>query len=948
MSQIIQVNHQVDRKIVFKVVAGIGDNVHLQPTIAKLLSLGYHNISIFTRPDSIGLYDSIDGVKEFSIDAITTYNAIADGATVIDINQALHADHSIHRSYKYAKHTFDALGIAFDENLGTPILQITDVERQWGKKYKDFDKCLFIQVDSSRETKCLNHDNIIALINSLRKTGWRIYYTANSQLNVRGCGVTWVRGLSIRQMMCLIANMDLVIAPDSSLGLISLALGIRTIMLWGATEPQLYGYNVPNCESYLPGVRCQVCGSNTCPEVICMKAFTSDMLSTYVKSPGIRRDYPQRRIHGTMYTPEAYPIIKKDSELKIACVVPNLFMGGAETQLHYLLKNNYFEFGEICVIQAYYETFAPPSPTMLDKLGSVATVYQNQSPDEIKREDIPDWVSGILMGFKPDIILHHGQTPIADIAHLLRPKPLMLQILHTADDNSRWGIGALEKAHKITDTVITVSEHIKNLYGNRYPCLKWQTILNGVPITNGEPTYRLPDDQFNVGILSRLTIDKGIEHVISSLQYLPNYVRLLIGGGGPKDQEFRQLTYPYGDRVRFYGEVADNYNFLASLDCFVLASNTEGNSMTILEAAMQKIPLVVTPVGAVPELFVNNESAKIIDPTPDAIAQAITELDSDVEQCVSLSNKAYDIVTKSSTDVMMASQYTDIIKQSTAIHRNPETIAVIRYGGAGDVMMTLPMVTHLRKTYPKAKIWYYTQAKHKCLLSSSLVDNVISILNMPDVVNFNIDRPTEYIDYHPFDIVIRCDHGEVWDNHIHICDWYLGLVGGVPGNRDMQLQGISLNSPAKSKTAVLQRYSTNSTRDWGRDSDWKAIEKKLKGYKILYLDGTYKGTPIDYWTSAKLIQKGRLFIGTDSVGLHLAHAVGTLAIGLYPATSPKICGYDDNINIVSDTKCEEYCYLQGGEDFHGVCPPHDHGIKCHEGIKLEQVLTAIDIATRRT
>ncbi len=67
-------------------------------------------------------------------------------------------------------------------------------------------------------------------------------------------------------------------------------------------------------------------------------------------------------------------------------------------------------------------------------------------------------------------------------------------------------------------------------------------------------------------------------------------------------------------------------NMLAALDCFVLASPSEGMSLAIIEAWMAGIPVVSTPVGAVPELELQHgrlTTPVAIEPTAQQLATAV-------------------------------------------------------------------------------------------------------------------------------------------------------------------------------------------------------------------------------------------------------------------------------------------------------------------------------------
>ena len=83
--------------------------------------------------------------------------------------------------------------------------------------------------------------------------------------------------------------------------------------------------------------------------------------------------------------------------------------------------------------------------------------------------------------------------------------------------------------------------------------------------------------------------------------------RLLIGGGGPLrgELEARVAGLGLGDRVRFLGFVPDAAlpDHYAAADCFVLPTRAlECFGLIILESYAAGVPVVATPVAAIPEL----------------------------------------------------------------------------------------------------------------------------------------------------------------------------------------------------------------------------------------------------------------------------------------------------------------------------------------------------------
>jgi len=76
-----------------------------------------------------------------------------------------------------------------------------------------------------------------------------------------------------------------------------------------------------------------------------------------------------------------------------------------------------------------------------------------------------------------------------------------------------------------------------------------------------------------------------------------------------------QLQERYGDRLRYLGVMArpEIFRVLESAHIFVLPSYSEGLSMAVLEAMAMGLPLVVTPVGALPEILQDGVNGILVE-----------------------------------------------------------------------------------------------------------------------------------------------------------------------------------------------------------------------------------------------------------------------------------------------------------------------------------------------
>ncbi|MCF6210151.1 MAG: TIGR03088 family PEP-CTERM/XrtA system glycosyltransferase [Gammaproteobacteria bacterium] len=181
--------------------------------------------------------------------------------------------------------------------------------------------------------------------------------------------------------------------------------------------------------------------------------------------------------------------------------------------------------------------------------------------------------------------------------------------------------------------------------GNSVPSCKVVQLYNGVDTQRFRP-YETTDvgnlgvasglqGRFIVGTVGRLSAEKDQLTLVQAFLILidrdPVYRNqlglVLIGDGGlreliekflqTRDDAVRRLVWMPGAR-------SDVPEIMRQLDLFVLPSQTEGVSNTILEAMASAVPVLATAVGGNPELVVDGETGSLVEPcSPVAMADAI-------------------------------------------------------------------------------------------------------------------------------------------------------------------------------------------------------------------------------------------------------------------------------------------------------------------------------------
>lgn len=167
-------------------------------------------------------------------------------------------------------------------------------------------------------------------------------------------------------------------------------------------------------------------------------------------------------------------------------------------------------------------------------------------------------------------------------------------------------------------------------------------IHNGVtaPVTRRNPLLirdeiGIPGDAFVIGTVARLAIQKRIDRMVEAVSLLPSDVHCIIAGEGTRRAEIETEIDKRGirDRVHLIGHRNDVPDIMSALDVFVLSSDTEGLSNSMLEAMSLRKPVISTDVSGARDALARRDgdgpSGIIVDFSAGAIADAVNQLRAD-------------------------------------------------------------------------------------------------------------------------------------------------------------------------------------------------------------------------------------------------------------------------------------------------------------------------------
>jgi glycosyltransferase involved in cell wall biosynthesis len=158
----------------------------------------------------------------------------------------------------------------------------------------------------------------------------------------------------------------------------------------------------------------------------------------------------------------------------------------------------------------------------------------------------------------------------------------------------------------------------------------------------------LGEDTFVVGFVGRLDRAKGVDLLIDAAAILKNEHdsrRFVVVGDGPERAHLQNQAHTLGlDRVVVFAGLQENpAAVMRAFDAGVVPSRREAFGIAALEMMRMKVPVIVSPVGGLPELVRNGQTGLVLpQPAPGTIAESIRRLAQDGALRERLINNAFE------------------------------------------------------------------------------------------------------------------------------------------------------------------------------------------------------------------------------------------------------------------------------------------------------------------
>jgi glycosyltransferase involved in cell wall biosynthesis len=199
------------------------------------------------------------------------------------------------------------------------------------------------------------------------------------------------------------------------------------------------------------------------------------------------------------------------------------------------------------------------------------------------------------------------------------------------------------------------------------------TVRNGIDLSrfneqnfsaNLKKDLGIPEHHLVVGTVGRLSSEKGHRHFLNCVEAIekeyPQTTFLIVGDG--KLREELQQSFSK-ENIIFTGLRNDLPELYNCMDIFVLPSLTEGLPMVLLEAMASYLPVVVTRVGDVPRVVVENETGFLIDVgDEEGMKNCLLTLLGDSVKRKSMGQKGYQRVKEGFSSSQMAADYLQVYR----------------------------------------------------------------------------------------------------------------------------------------------------------------------------------------------------------------------------------------------------------------------------------------------
>lgn len=384
-------------------------------------------------------------------------------------------------------------------------------------------------------------------------------------------------------------------------------------------------------------ITCQTCGSKGVPVAV----YACEVHGECARRKSGNREAiePRGRCAGCedRQTVAAERIEVKPHNPRVALLTPSLLMGGAERwmlSLCRMLPGMGVDLAGVALAQ-----YGPSDASTVREFERYCRVQASEvrsvggpAMDAVGLKRFPGSVAFDSIIHNSDIVLTWGIGPLRE--HLGDWRGPVVFVSH----------GGCSWTSTVADMALPAVTHraaVSQWAARIFPDPSAVTVIhNGVEVDRVAPSqsrqavreaWGLRHGQVAVGYIGRFSREKNPVAAALAVSKLPEHYRAVyVGDGWQREEIENEIRALIGHRAIFAGRCDHIGDALAGLNCVVSAAPSEGFSLAIIEAWLAGVPVVSTPVGAIPEL--EERWGKLTVPVPvnpsagdlaDAVSQAI-------------------------------------------------------------------------------------------------------------------------------------------------------------------------------------------------------------------------------------------------------------------------------------------------------------------------------------
>ncbi len=285
-----------------------------------------------------------------------------------------------------------------------------------------------------------------------------------------------------------------------------------------------------------------------------------------------------------------------------------------------------------------------------------------------------------------------------------------------------------------------------------------------------------------------------------------------------------------------------------------------------------------------------------------------------------------------------------------------KTIYFIPWGGLGDVLLATPALEAIKQRYPEALIYCQASSFYWKLLATNphIHQHVITSRGLLETPEDKLSDITNKLN--GSEVVFYPNYGHLrpslMADQVHAIDIICNMIQVTPVERRVRVY-LSTEDEAYAEDFVrrigqpLIAFHPHATCSPGKMWYPKRWERVIgwiidKGYKVVQL-GYENETPVpgiinllgktSIRQALAIVKRAKYFLGIDSVFNHAAHSFGIRGVVLFGASTPKIWGYEENINIYKGLKCQPCIDL-----LYDKCQAR----RCMQQITVDEVIEALE------